>query len=73
MGFCLSFCRRFKVNVVESYIQIFTKNAKIIQFLNIDVATTNNSALDVAEGAESGNDEDGKVVMEEESEKEKKP
>ena len=58
MGFCLSFCRRFKVNVVESYIQIFTKNAKIIQFLNIDVATTNNSALDVAEGTEYRNDED---------------
>ena len=43
---------------MESYIQIFTKNAKIIQFLNIDVATTNNSALDVAEGTESRNDED---------------
>ena len=58
---------------MESYIQMFTKNAKIIRFLTIDVATTNNSALDVAEGAESGYDEDDKVVMEEESEKEKKP
>ena len=27
----------------------------------------------VAEGAEAGNDKDGKVVMEDESEKEKKP
>ena len=40
---------------------MFTKTAKIIRFLTIDVATTNNSALDVAEGAESGNNKDGKV------------
>ena len=52
---------------------MFTKNAKIFQFSTINVTTTNNSVATVAEGAEAANDKDGKVVMEEESKKEKKP
>ena len=52
---------------------MFTKNAKMFQFSTINVTTTNNSVATVAEGAEAGNDKDGKVVMEEESKKEKKP
>ena len=45
----------------------------MFQFLTINVTATNNSAATVAEGAEAGNDEDGKVVMEDKEEKEKKP
>ena len=55
---------------------MFTKNAKMLPFLTVNVTATNNSAASLAEGAkgaEAGNDNDGKVVMEEESEKEKKP
>ena len=45
----------------------------MFQFLTVYVTATNNSAATVAEGAEAGNNKDGKVVMEEESEKEKRP
>ena len=38
-------------------------------FLTVNVTTTNNSA----EGAEAGNNKAGKEVMEDKSEKEKKP
>ena len=58
---------------MEGYVQLFSKNAKLSRFLTINVTATNNSAANVAGGAETGNDKDDKVVMEEESEKEKKP
>ena len=58
---------------MECYLQMFTKNAKMFQFLTVYVTATNNSAATVAEGAEAGNDKDGKVVMEDKEEKEKKP
>ena len=58
---------------MEGYVQLFSKNAKLSRFLTINVTATNNSAANVAGGAKTGNDKDNKVVMEEESEKEKKP
>ena len=58
---------------MEGYVQLFSKNAKLSRFLTINVTATNNSAANVAGGAKTGNDKDDKVVMEEESEKEKKP
>ena len=50
MTFCLAVISEIvgNRNVVECYVQMFTKNAKIFQFLTINVATTNNSALDIA-------------------------